>query len=199
MSTVPVLCKRLRYPFASAEVTVSADWELQWDQAGLVLFVGAPPGQNRLAAPSNDGAPPPYSPTPLWVKVGLELYNESFNATSCVSTTPDSVDWSRSRLRDYHASRLDLRVRLERVGRGLWLHYEDGSHGWVKIRELNQFFRDVEDKLVWVGVYVSRPANPPITRDSGQHLDSHLYVDFHGLEIHENEGWEGIIEERTTN
>ncbi|KAJ4986719.1 hypothetical protein SVAN01_07778 [Stagonosporopsis vannaccii] len=44
-STAPVLYTALRNPFIAAEVTVSADWELEWDQGGLVIFAGTPPGQ----------------------------------------------------------------------------------------------------------------------------------------------------------
>jgi regulation of enolase protein 1 (concanavalin A-like superfamily) len=47
-STAPILFTALRSPFIAAEVTVTADWELEWDQAGLVIFAGAPPG--RIAA-----------------------------------------------------------------------------------------------------------------------------------------------------
>lgn len=43
-STAPVLYTALRNPFIAAQVTVSADWELEWDQGGLVIFAGAPPG-----------------------------------------------------------------------------------------------------------------------------------------------------------
>ncbi|KAI9845221.1 MAG: hypothetical protein M1837_004976 [Sclerophora amabilis] len=43
-STAPILYTILRHPFIAAEVTVSADWELEWDQGGLVIFAGAPPG-----------------------------------------------------------------------------------------------------------------------------------------------------------
>jgi len=43
-STAPILYTALRNPFVAAEVTVLADWELEWDQGGLVIFAGAPPG-----------------------------------------------------------------------------------------------------------------------------------------------------------
>ncbi|RAR12183.1 hypothetical protein DDE83_004188 [Stemphylium lycopersici] len=43
-STAPVLYTALRAPFIAAEVRVSADWELEWDQGGLVIFGGMPPG-----------------------------------------------------------------------------------------------------------------------------------------------------------
>jgi regulation of enolase protein 1 (concanavalin A-like superfamily) len=48
-STAPILYTALRNPFIAAEVTVSADWELEWDQGGLVIFSGAPPGRVAVA------------------------------------------------------------------------------------------------------------------------------------------------------
>lgn len=183
--TTPILYKRLQHSFVSAEVTVCADWKLQWDQAGLVIFTGAPPGQQRPLAPNN-GEPPPYSlhiPTSKWVKVGLELYNETFNATS-VCAIPDGVDWSRSvLLLDQGA----LRLKLERVGYALWVHYKDSQQEWKKIREITWFFWGVEDKCVWVGIYTSRPANFPVTQyehDRSRSPNRHLCVEFEDLEIY---------------
>lgn len=54
-STAPILYTALRNPFIAAEVTVAADWELEWDQAGLVIFAGAPPG--RVATPTTAPRP----------------------------------------------------------------------------------------------------------------------------------------------
>lgn len=50
ISTAPILYTALRNPFIAAEVTVTADWELEWDQGGLVIFTGAPPGTIATAA-----------------------------------------------------------------------------------------------------------------------------------------------------
>jgi regulation of enolase protein 1 (concanavalin A-like superfamily) len=186
--TAPILYKRLRYPFVSAEVTVCAEWSLEWDQAGLVIFAGAPPGQSITAIPSN-GNSTSYSshvPSSKWVKVGLEFYNETFNATS-VCATSDGADWSRSVLPSYQAERADLRIKLERIDYALWVHYEDHRHGWKKIREVTWFFWGVEDKSVWVGVYASRPASFPVAqyeRDHGRNFDRHLCVEFEDLEIY---------------
>jgi regulation of enolase protein 1 (concanavalin A-like superfamily) len=204
--TAPMLYKRLRHPFVSAEVTVCADWRLEWDQAGLVIFAGAPPCQQQRPPPNTtttsattDGSPPPYSlhtPQSKWVKVGLEFYNDSLNATS-VCATPDGADWSRSALPPYHSDTGDLRVKLERIGYALWVHYEDARHGWKKMREVTWFFWGVEDKCVWVGVYASRPAQFPATRferegigagstggSANRWFDRRLVVEFEGLEIY---------------
>src|SRR5690242_3101771 len=56
-STAPVLYTALRNPFIAAEVTVSADWELEWDQGGLVIFAGAPPGQTQIPSAASPDAP----------------------------------------------------------------------------------------------------------------------------------------------
>lgn len=50
VSTAPILYTALRNPFIAAEVTVSADWELEWDQGGLVIFAGTPPGHMASTA-----------------------------------------------------------------------------------------------------------------------------------------------------
>lgn len=50
-STAPILYTALRNPFIAAEVTVTADWELEWDQGGLVIFAGAPPGRATTSTP----------------------------------------------------------------------------------------------------------------------------------------------------
>lgn len=191
ISTAPILFTALRNPFVAAEVSVSADWELEWDQGGLVIFAGVPQGsaqstttttataQNRPATQGN--APPPYvppAPAAKWVKVGLEYCNGACHATS-VCATADGADWSLTALPPHHARRLDLRVKIERIGYALWVWYQDELFGWKKLREVTWFFWGVEDKSVRVGVYASRPV---------RHLGSNttarnLVVDFEGLEI----------------
>ncbi len=122
-STAPILYTALRHPFVAAEVTVAADWELEWDQGGLVIFAGAPPGrvvvpaqpavacspsQTRVipepgstaptpTAPTAAPAPPPaYASAPpasKWVKAGLEFYNGAPHASS-VCATSEGGDWA---------------------------------------------------------------------------------------------------------
>lgn len=276
-STAPILYTALRAPFIAAEVTVSADWELEWDQAGLVIFAGAPPGRTvnssvvEIAAPSaaptppataiiaeptpsatsnstpttatlhtlpapaattlhnttppNAGQPQPpasvnvthsSSPSPRdpppayvapapaskWVKVGLEFCNNACHASS-VCATSDGADWALSALPPHHARRLDLRVKMERIGYALWVYYRDEVAGWKKVREVTWFFWGVEDKAVRVGVYASRPANVGVSvyeqRRQGVgggwwgggrggpgtgYSQRNLCVDFEGLEIY---------------
>ncbi|KAF2187385.1 hypothetical protein K469DRAFT_685891 [Zopfia rhizophila CBS 207.26] len=226
-STAPILYTALRSPFVAAEVTVSADWELEWDQGGLVIFAGAPPGRIATAAsqttntatstplnasnptPSSTatatannagqsgavtqgerGAPPAYvppAPASKWVKVGLEFCNNACHATS-VCATSDGADWALTALPPHHALRLDLRVKIERIGYALWVWYEDEVSGWKKLREVTWFFWGVEDKAVRVGVYASRPANFGTTVYEQRHggpsvTQRNLCVDFEGLEI----------------
>ena len=178
--TAPILYTSLRHPFVTAEVTVSADWQLEWDQAGLVIFAGAPPGQARNPTPttrtggqtttsSTQCLPPPYSPPPgastKWVKVGLEYYNNACHATS-VCASSEGADWAVTSLCGgpgpgvMHSDRTDLKVKLERIGYALWLSYHD-MNGWRKLREFTGFFYGVEDKSVRIGVWASRPANLP--------------------------------------
>ncbi|KAH8704591.1 hypothetical protein GQ44DRAFT_630017 [Phaeosphaeriaceae sp. PMI808] len=215
-STAPILYTALRNPFIAAEVTVSADWELEWDQGGLVIFAGAPPGQITTVAPTLEAPsvvtlslddnstmltqsmseplcdpPPPYvqpAPAAKWVKVGLEFCNNACHATSVVANS-DGADWSLSALPPNHARRLDLRVKIERIGYALWVWYEDEVLGWKKLREVTWFFWGVEDKAVRVGVYASRPANFGMSvfdrrNGGGQNAGArNLCVDFEALEI----------------
>ncbi|KAF2203523.1 hypothetical protein GQ43DRAFT_366748 [Delitschia confertaspora ATCC 74209] len=239
-STAPILYTALRNPFIAAEVTVSADWELEWDQGGLVIFAGAPPGRIATATAMTSTPPPPPPPPPTtttttttttsstteittntnstsgagqtaatvtqemrgapppaysppapaskWVKVGLEFCNNACHATS-VCATSDGADWALTALPPHHARRLDLRVKIERIGYALWVWYEDEMSGWKKLREVTWFFWGVEDKQVRVGVYASRPANFGTTVYESRHggpsvTQRNLCVDFEGLEIY---------------
>lgn len=151
---------------------------------------------NRNNNSSHRGAaarlpPPAYSPpapASKWVKVGLEFCNNACHATS-VCATADGADWALTALPPHHARRLDLRVKIERIGYALWVWYEDDMSGWKKLREVTWFFWGVEDKAVRVGVYASRPANFGTTMYERRHggpsaTQRNLCVDFEGLEIY---------------
>jgi regulation of enolase protein 1 (concanavalin A-like superfamily) len=186
-STAPVLFRSLKFPFVSAEVSVCADWGLEWDQAGLVLFAGTPPGASE---PQTSTTNPPSYPTPRdskWVKIGLE-YNNNVCHVSTTCATAHGADWSITALPSYHSQRTDLRVKFERLGVGLWLYYEDQLLGWKKLREISGFFYGVPDKSVRVGVYASRPANfdgaaTPFNSDLVERMDRNLTVEFEDLLI----------------
>jgi regulation of enolase protein 1 (concanavalin A-like superfamily) len=211
-TTAPVLFTPLRFPFVSAEVTVDATWALEWDQAGLVIFTGEPPGQvvspynsnnqpperqqqqpsiTTLSSEQQDdsGSPPPYPFAPVnrpkWAKVGLEYSNNACHASSAVATA-DGADWSATAIPPQQSQRGDLRVKLERLGQALWLSYEDESAGWRKFREITGFFCGVEDKAVRVGVYASRPAGFNMGASHGRAMDEverDLTVEFEDLVI----------------
>ena len=172
-STAPIVFTSLRHPFVVAEVTVSADWEMEWDQGGLVIFAGAAPQPfsqtpSRTSSRGRTGTRPACK----WVKAGMEFSSGTVNASS-VSATADGADWCLSPL---HQSEQgpgvqSLCIKLERIGHALWVWYQvpsaspfgstPGAVGstWRKLREVNEFFHGVEDKFVHVGVYASRPIN----------------------------------------
>jgi len=186
-TTAPLIYTSLRHPFVIAEVTVTANWEMEWDQAGLVIFTGVPPGQqpspapptprtqNRLATIRTD--PPPSQGK--WAKAGLEFSDGTLNASCTVAMSPNGADWSLSPLPfslPHESLPLDmssLRIKFERIGDALWVWYRmpglsrcssplpsPASVGaeWKKVREIMGFFCDVEDKGgLWVGCYASRP------------------------------------------
>jgi hypothetical protein len=147
----------------------------------------------------------------------MEFSSGCVNASS-VSATADGADWCLSPLVSAGTGMgmrtgittgiQSLRIKLERVGFALWIWYQvtsaspyalsPGAVGstWKKLREVTWFFYGVEDKLVHVGVYASRPAG--LSRGEtmwdamhGMTLDSSLsagpgdglVVEFEDLEI----------------
>lgn len=150
-STAPILFTSLQQHFVIAEVTVTADWEMEWDQGGLVIFAGqapsqqTPPSSNTNRSNNNDNhtriittaqlsreqqAPPPYPHTPRhtpckWVKAGLEFSAGTVNASS-VSATADGADWCLSPLAmpNQPTTINSLRIKLERIGHSLWVWYQ---------------------------------------------------------------------------
>ncbi|KAJ5584983.1 uncharacterized protein N7459_004783 [Penicillium hispanicum] len=209
-STAPIVFTSLRHPFVVAEVTVSADWEMEWDQGGLVIFAGAAPQSfssdaPALAAGRRLGPRPPCK----WVKAGMEFSSGTVNASS-VSATADGADWCLSPLvQSSQAPAVQsLRIKLERIGHALWIWYQvpsaspyaltPGAVGstWKKLREVTWFFYGVEDKFVHVGVYASRPTNLArgetmwdamhgltLNRSSATGSEDGLVVEFEDLEI----------------
>jgi len=207
-STAPIVYTTLRHPFVLAEVTVSADWEMEWDQGGLVIFAGSPPGRqlggSQSRRPSRNHPGVPDLPSCKWVKAGVEFSGGTVNASS-VCATSDGADWSLCPLPTigFSGPATALRIKLERIGHALWVWYQvpglspfnespDGIGGsWKKLREVTWFFWGVEDKYVSVGVYASRPANftSSITFDSrgpsgtSATNGNELFVEFEDLEI----------------
>lgn len=198
-ATAPIIFTSLRHPFVVAEVTVCADWEMEWDQGGLVIFAGATPQPMRSRFRSQSRC--------KWVKAGMEFSSGTVNVSS-VSATADGADWCLSPLHPPTAiGPRSLRIKLERIGYALWIWYQDPSasgpatsspgavsESWRKLREVTWFFYGVEDKFIHVGVYASRPtslsrANTMWERRNATTLPSSatsrdgLEVEFEDLEI----------------
>lgn len=182
-STAPMVFTSLRRPFVVAEVTISADWEMEWDQGGLVIFAGDAPSQSLPTESLRSSSEPhvrsfntmrsnSHAHSCKWVKAGMEFSSGTVNAAS-VSATSDGADWCLSPLAmpNIPTNITSLRIKLERVGYSLWIWYQipslspyavtPGAVGstWKKLREVTWFFYGVEDKCVHVGVYASRPTS----------------------------------------
>ncbi|PWY69142.1 hypothetical protein BO70DRAFT_150526 [Aspergillus heteromorphus CBS 117.55] len=175
-ATAPIVFTSLRNPFVVAEVTVTADCEMEWDQGGLVIFAGAAPQSfppdSSVPRSSSSSSSSFSSQRPCkWVKAGMEFCSGVVNASS-VSATADGADWCLSPLAVPDrgpAAVHSLRIKLERIGHSLWIWYQVPSavpfamspgavsSSWKKLREVTWFFYGVEDKFVHVGVYASRP------------------------------------------
>ncbi|KAJ5560933.1 hypothetical protein N7535_009130 [Penicillium sp. DV-2018c] len=174
-TTAPIIFTTLDHPFVVAEVTVSADWEQEWDQGGLVIFAGADPHTllTTETAPLRSSRIP--HPPCKWVKAGMEFSSGTVNASS-VSATADGADWCLSPLAQGQTGPgpgpgprsgtviHSLRIKLERVGDALWIWYQVpiaspyavspaavGST-WKKLREVTWFFYGVDDKFGSAGM-----------------------------------------------
>ncbi|PYH45616.1 uncharacterized protein BP01DRAFT_45048 [Aspergillus saccharolyticus JOP 1030-1] len=148
-ATAPIVFTSLRRRFEMAEVTVTADWEMEWDQGGLVIFAGAAPQSSEDVSPihhvpplssSSPPPPPPLGVSPAatrlgtaprprprpgkWVKAGMEFCSGTMNISS-VSATADGADWCASPLEHGRPAMVhSLRIKLERVGHALWIWYQ---------------------------------------------------------------------------
>lgn len=202
--TAPMIYTALREPLIVAEVTITANWEMEWDQAGLVIFAGTPPS-------AEDGHPyPPHSQAPCrrWVKAGLELSSGTLHLSSTTALSPSGADLSLNPLPNptpcdnlYSPTPISVRIKFERLGDALWIWYQppesprhgtfrspaEVSAGWRKAREVAGFFWGVERKDgVWIGCYASRPMQwNSSTTIQGQADDDRngLWVEFEDLEI----------------
>jgi regulation of enolase protein 1 (concanavalin A-like superfamily) len=172
--TAPILLKSSERRFTIAEVTVNADWKMDRDQGGLVVF-GARQAQQ-----------PPVISACKWLKVGLErCYDELF--VTCMYRTSDGADQAFNHLSSLSST---LRVKLERKDdNSLWVWYEthipprydvgcgtvaDVGDRWWPLRRIIGFFKDEDDDTSDVGVYASRP---------GKATTNNLEVEFKDLMI----------------
>ena len=200
--SAPMVLTRLRESFMVAEVTVTAEMEVEWDQAGLVIFAGMTPVDAAVArAQRRRGQQHGYELQPgKWLKVGLGLADEDVGVATAVAQSGCGPDWSFTPLfsdidpKTNSFRRSSLRVKIERVGQDLWVWYQiPQSHAmsdadrspaevgrdWKKAREVSEFFTGVEVKSgIWVGCYASRP----LEMDDGDGR-SELFVEFEDLSM----------------
>ncbi|KAJ9629971.1 hypothetical protein H2204_008775 [Knufia peltigerae] len=152
--TAPMVLKRLQQSFLLAEVTVSAEFAMDHDQAGLVIFAGGPPPgvdgsmvsqatTTTTTTPSGRRGGSRYPSgftlesivTRRWAKAGLEFARGELHAASSVAVSTCGADWSSSARMPSPFSTFDpfsltsvssqsLRIRFERVDQSLWISYE---------------------------------------------------------------------------
>ena len=202
--SAPMILTRLQESFCLAEVTVTAEMEAEWDQAGLVIFVGMTPNQRAMSAPRLRPNQRGYETQPgKWLKVGLGLADEEVGVATAVAQPGCGPDWSFTPVfsavdpkSPYSFRRSSLRLKLERVGEDLWVWYrlpethpvsntrpspDEVSREWRKARELSEFFAGVDVNIksgIWVGCYAGRP----LEMDDGDG-NSELFVEFEELMI----------------
>lgn len=200
--TAPMVFTVLHEPLIIAEVTITANWELEWDQAGFVIFVGGSPRGDRQTQPYN------RAPSRRWVKAGLEFHSGILHVSSAAAIAPLGADRALARLPINNAFEAQLRsgmqggrIKIERIGDALWIWYQPGqtsyhtafrspaeaSSEWQKVREVAGFFWGMDRKdEVWIGCYASRPMQrTPTTTISRRAEDDRngLRVEFEDLEI----------------
>ena len=206
--TAPMALRRLRYPFVLCEVTVSIDFEADWDQGGLVIFAGGHPTFNPRQTASRAQRGPYIVVDPSlhrgpekWARVALELMAGELHVSTLVANRKCGADWASTpallNSHTRHALVTSTRLKLERVGFDLWIWYmvqdvqssdstapspEVVSRQWRKCREVINFFdREVTKGGVWVGCYASRPIEAD--RSDDRHPGNGLFAEFEDLTI----------------
>ncbi|KAJ9495466.1 hypothetical protein H2202_009006 [Exophiala xenobiotica] len=139
--TAPMVLKRLQQSFLLAEVTVSAEFAMDHDQAGLVIFAGSLPDESTPRSPASrrssrySGFGTDAHATRRWAKAGLEFARGELHAASSVAISTCGADWSSSARMPSPFSNFDpfsltsvssqsLRIRFERLDQSLWISYE---------------------------------------------------------------------------
>lgn len=196
--TAPMILTRCTQPFILAEVTVTAEVEVEWDQAGLVIFVGIDPAEppRPLLSRRHRHFQYPSQSHGKWLKVGLALIDHDIGVATAVAQPDCGPDWCFapifSGVDSPHLYHTSLRIKLEKVGQDLWVWYrnpsshrggdrtpDDVDREWKKAREVSEFFGGSEIKSgIWVGCYASRP----LEIDDGDGKGS-LFVEFEDLEM----------------
>jgi len=206
--TAPMVLRRKGQPFTLAEVTVSVDFQVDWDQGGLVIFLGGHPAQSQqfsqssrsLRRPHIGADPRLYRASHKWARVALEMTGGEIHISTLVANPKCGVDWASTpafpHLPNLHIAETSVpsvRLKLERVGADLWVWFmvpetqfqagyvptpEFVSRQWRKCREVVNFF-DMES--VKGDVWVGCYASRPI--ESEPEVEDGLFVEFEDLEI----------------
>lgn len=135
----PMILTKLNTPFILAEVTVSADFEMDWDQGGLIIFAGSAPGQSsptlsQMYRRRHVAGGIMHREIPQqrgkWAKVGLEFTGGELGVSTVVANPSCGADWSFTPAfpsltprEAFSMAMPSLRVKLERVGCDLWVWY----------------------------------------------------------------------------
>ena len=149
--------------FRCARVTVKANWEQQYDQGGIVLFLPGWPSQN------------------VWVKTGIEFVDGKVNVSTVGAR--QAADWSLIPLPKGETS-VTIEIEREEVnqengtGTSLWVYViERGER--KAVREMTWVFKEKDDVggNISVGVYAARP------KKDGLGKEDSLDVIFNDLRI----------------
>lgn len=139
-TSAPMVLKRLESSLILAEVTVTAALSQEFDQAGIVIFVGSllDPTMSPLPIPARRSTRQTRRgsegrATGRWAKAGLQLVEGELHAASVVAMSPYGADWASSARIPVPPSpfgeRLpiatqSLRVKIERLDESLWIWYK---------------------------------------------------------------------------
>ena len=199
--TAPMLLKKLDGPFMIAEATVTVELEMEWDQAGLVLFHDMSPTEPWICTTSLEGRRRRFGSSTShgkWVTVSLQMQDNEVGVGVAVTYPDRGPDLSFTAVCAANIDHLgytqgfaSLRLKLEHVNDMLWISYmvPDGHDhdqlsvseivaSWKKIREVTGFFGEAGVKpSVHVGCYTSRP----LDMDEDDQLN--LTAEFEHLEL----------------
>ncbi|RMD42255.1 hypothetical protein DV735_g2879, partial [Chaetothyriales sp. CBS 134920] len=199
-ASAPMILTSATRSFIVAEVTVSVDLDVEWDQAGLVLFThfdtSPPTAPLRRRRTSSLLGEHSHQQNRKWIKAGLGLSSGEPGLCTVLANPncgPDS-SFTPTYTSYYDGQLPSIRVKLERVNDDLWVWYKipesasvadmeyrspaEVSLDWKKTREVSGFFAGLgKEADITVGCYVSRPM--PLEEED----KNTLFAEFEDLEI----------------